>query len=123
MPAHEGVRFFREGSATASVRQPAFRCGFARLTTANSLPEGLIPQVDATGDAIVVRGDLHVSGEFEAEMPRVAAAQVQQIVVQQRIDNSARLEDAPAPFLLSAPTQCLVAGILVVGLPIVEWML
>ena len=56
-------------------------------------------------------------GRSTDEMPRVAATQVQRIVVQERIDGLDRLQDAPAPLLLSVPMQRLVADVLVVGAP------
>src|SRR5215467_2553361 len=61
--------------------------------------------------------------EIDREVPSVAAAQVKHIVVQERLNGLDRLQDAPIPPLLSAVMQRRVAGILVVGLAIVERVL
>src|SRR4026208_548792 len=53
------------------------RSGVARVAAANIAPHGLLPQADTAGNAIVVRCDPHVSREFDGQVARVAAAQVQ----------------------------------------------
>ena len=94
-----------------------------RVAAANIAPDGLIPQVDTACDAVVVGGDPHVSREIDGQVARVAAAQVQHIVVQERVDGLNRLQNVSVPFLLSVTMQRLVAGVLIVGLSVVERVL
>jgi hypothetical protein len=88
--------------------------------TANVAPDGLVPQMDATRDAVLVRGGPDVWREVEGEVPRIATAQIQHIVVEERLDGLDHLQDTPVPLLLPVPMQRLVSSVLVIRLTIVE---
>src|SRR5262245_63222352 len=44
------------------------RIGVPHVAAANVVPDGLIPQVDAAYDAVVVGGDLHIAREIDVQM-------------------------------------------------------
>src|SRR5260370_9397697 len=83
---------------------------------ADSVPDVFVPQADAARDAGIVGRDMHVGGQRDVDIGGVSAAGIQHVVVQKRVDDVDRLQNALVPLLSAGPPIRGDAVIVVVGI-------
>src|SRR5262249_13666588 len=94
------LRSFRHNdSPRQRLRRSFFRAAADNLRSRRKeFVEVRIPKVDSAGDAVDVGGELYIGRQGKTDARRVAAAQIEGVVVDQSLDGGERLFQPLVPF-------------------------